>query len=159
MFERCEFLKTAVINDQGLNTTLYAKMFKNCISLTDVTINDADIITFGESMFEGCSSLKNVSWPASTKPKEYGKRMFAASGLEEIRLQDKALSVSEEMFKDCRALKHIYIPDNITEYSANCFNNCGDFKGSILEDEDTDERLIVSSKIRKIGNNAFEMCG
>lgn len=159
MFERCEFLKTAVINDQGLNTTLYAKMFKNCISLTDVTINDADIITFGESMFEGCSSLKNISWLPSTKPKEYGKRMFAASGLEEIRLQDNALSVSEEMFKDCRALKHIYIPDNITEYKASCFNNCGDFKGSILEDGDTDERLIVSSKIRKIGNNAFEMCG
>ena len=159
MFERCEFLKTAVINDQGLNTTLYAKMFKNCISLTDVTINDADIITFGESMFEGCNSLKNVSWLPSTKPKEYGKRMFAASGLEEIRLQDNALSVSEEMFKDCRALKHIYIPDNITEYKANCFNNCGDFKGSILEEGDTDERLIVSSKIRKIGNNAFEMCG
>ena len=85
--------------------------------------------------------------------------MFAASGLEEIRLQDNALSISEEMFKDCRALKHIYIPDNITEYSANCFNNCSDFKGSILEDGDTDERLIVSSKIRKIGNNAFEMCG
>ena len=159
MFERCEFLKTAVINDQGLNTTLYAKMFKDCISLTDVTINDADIITFGESMFEGCSSLKNVSWLPSTKPKEYGKRMFAASGLEEIRLQDNALSVSEEMFKDCRSLKHIYIPDNITEYKASCFNNCGDFKGSILEDGDTDERLIVSSKIRKIGNNAFEMCG
>ena len=159
MFERCEFLKTAVINDQGLNTILYAKMFKNCISLTDVTINDADIITFGESMFEGCSSLKNVSWLPSTKPKEYGKRMFAASGLEEIRLQDNALSVSEEMFKDCRALKHIYIPDNITEYGASCFNNCSDFKGSILEEGDTDERLIVSSKIRKIGNNAFEMCG
>ena len=159
MFERCEFLKTAVINDQGLNTTLYAKMFKNCISLTDVTINDADIITFGESMFEGCSSLKNVSWLPSTKPKEYGKRMFAASGLEKIRLQDNALSVSEEMFKDCRALKHIYIPDNITEYKANCFNNCGDFKGSVLEDGDTDERLIVSSRIRKIGSNAFERCG
>ena len=159
MFERCEFLKTAVINDQGLNTTLYAKMFKDCISLTDVDINDADIITFGESMFDGCSSLKNISWLPSTKPKEYGKRMFAASGLEEIRLQDNALSVSEEMFKDCRALKHIYIPDNITEYSANCFNNCGDFKGSILEDGDTDERLIISSRIRKIGNNAFEMCG
>ena len=159
MFERCEFLKTAVINDQGLNTTLYAKMFKDCISLTDVDINDADIITFGESIFDGCSSLKNVSWLPSTKPKEYGKRMFAASGLEEIRLQDNALSISEEMFKDCRALKHIYIPDNITEYKANCFNNCGDFKGSILEDGDTDERLIVSSKIRKIGNNAFEMCG
>ena len=159
MFERCEFLKTAVINDQGLNTTLYAKMFKDCISLTDVTINDADIITFGESMFEGCNSLKNVSWRPSTKPKEYGKRMFAASGLEEIRLQDNALSVSEEMFKDCRSLKHIYIPDNITEYGASCFNNCGYFKGSILEDGDTDERLIVSSKIRKIGNNAFEMCG
>ena len=159
MFERCEFLKTAVINDQGLNTTLYAKMFKNCISLTDVTINDTDIITFGESMFDGCSSLKSVSWLPSTKPKEYGKRMFAASGLEEIRLQDNALSISEEMFKDCRALKHIYIPDNITEYGTSCFNNCGDFKGSILEDGDTDERLIVSSKIRKIGNNAFEMCG
>ena len=160
MFEKCEFLKSAEINDQGTNTTLYAKMFKDCISLTDVTIKDADIITFGESMFEGCSSLKNVSWPTSTtKPKEYGKRMFAASGLEEIRLQDKALNVSEEMFKDCRALKHIYLPNDIIEYGANCFNNCGDFKGSILEDGDTDERLIVSSQIKKIGNNAFEMCG
>ena len=159
MFEKCEFLKSATINDQGLNTTLYAKMFKDCISLTDVDINDADIITFGESMFEGCSSLKNVSWPDSTNPKEYGKRMFAASGLEEIRLQDKALSVSEEMFKDCRALKHIYLPNDIIEYGANCFNNCGDFKGSILEEGDTDERLIASSQIKKIGNNAFEMCG
>lgn len=159
MFEGCKLLAKATIN-HGTNNTLYAKMFKDCISLVDVFINDNTITTFGESLFDGCSSLKNVTWITdATKPKLYGKRMFAASGLEEIRLQDNALSVSEEMFKDCRALKHIYIPDNITEYSANCFNNCGDFKGSILEDGDTDERLIISSRIRKIGNNAFEMCG
>ena len=159
MFEGCKFLAKATIN-HGTNNTLYAKMFKDCISLVDVFINDNTITTFGESLFDGCSSLKNVTWVTNvTKPKAYGKRMFAASGLEEIRLQYNALSISEEMFKDCRTLKHIYIPDNITEYGANCFSFCGDFKGSILDDGDDDERLIVSSKIRKIGNNAFEMCG
>ena len=159
MFEGCKLLAKATIN-HGTNNTLYAKMFKDCISLVDVFINDNTITTFGESLFDGCSSLKNVAWVTdATKPKLYGKRMFAASGLEEIRLQYNALSISEEMFKDCRTLKHIYIPDNITEYGANCFSFCGDFKGSILDDGDDDERLIVSSKIRKIGNNAFEMCG
>lgn len=159
MFEGCKFLAKATIN-HGTNNTLYTKMFKDCINLVDVFINDNTITTFGESLFDGCSSLKNVTWVNDVaKPKAYGKRMFAASGLEEIRLQDNALSVSEEMFKDCRALKHIYIPNNITEYSANCFNFCGSLKGSILDDGDDDERLIVSSKIRKIGNNAFEMCG
>ena len=159
MFEGCKFLAKATIN-HGTNNTLYAKMFKDCISLVDVFINDNTITTFGESLFDGCSSLKNVTWVTDvTKPKAYGKRMFAASGLEEIRLQYNALSISEEMFKDCRTLKHIYIPDNITEYGEKCFSFCGDFKGSILDDGDDDERLIVSSKIRKIGNNAFEMCG
>ena len=159
MFEGCKFLAKATIN-HGTNNTLYAKMFKDCISLVDVFINDNTITTFGESLFDGCSSLKNVTWVTDEKkPKAYGKRMFAASGLEEIRLQYNALNISEEMFKDCRVLQYIYIPNTVREYGAKCFSYCGDLKGSILENGNKVEELIIPSGVKKIGNNAFEMCG
>lgn len=167
MFQECKFLNKAVINHGTSNiisyksiNTLFAKMFKNCISLVDVIINDNTIEVFGESIFDGCKNLKNVTFANNYKvPKTYGKRMFAATGLEEISLQDGALEISEEMFKDCRQLKHINIPDNILKYGANAFNGCSDFKGTVLEEGDTEEKLVVNSKIRSIGTSAFEMCG
>ena len=167
MFQECKFLNKAVIN-HGTNNiisykninTLFAKMFKNCISLVDVIINDNTIEVFGESIFDGCKDLKNVTFANNAKiPKTYGKRMFAATGLEEISLQDGALEISEEMFKDCRQLKHINIPDNILKYGVNAFNGCSDFKGTVLKEGDTEEKLVVNSKIRSIGTSAFEMCG
>lgn len=83
----------------AINTT--KNMFKDCANLEEVPRFPnvyGDYLTSGESMFEGCSSLKyvdftNHSIQTTSVPKEY---LFARG------------ASLKNMFKGCTNLKHIY---------------------------------------------------
>lgn len=95
----------ATDNDYNSNTAVAINttknMFKDCANLEEVPRFPniyGDYLRSGESMFEGCSSLKyvdftNYSIQTTTAPKEY---LFARG------------ASLKNMFKGCTNLKHIY---------------------------------------------------
>lgn len=95
----------ATDNDYNSNTAVAINttknMFKDCANLEEVPRFPnvyGDYLTFGESMFEGCSSLKYVDFTnyqiqTTTETKEY---LFARG------------ASLKNMFKGCTNLKHIY---------------------------------------------------
>lgn len=96
----------ATDNDYNSNTSILINttknMFKDCANLEEVprlpNIYYSDYLRSGESMFEGCSSLKyvdftNHSIQTTTATKEY---LFARG------------ASLKNMFKGCTNLKHIY---------------------------------------------------
>ena len=93
----------ATDNDYNSNTAVAINttknMFKDCANLEEVPNVYGDYLTSGESMFEGCSSLKYIDFTnhysiqTTTAPKEY---LFARG------------ASLKNMFKGCTNLKHIY---------------------------------------------------
>ena len=73
--------------------------FKNCTSLTSVTIPN-NVIRISESAFEGCSGLESVTIP------------------------NPSAKIRESAFSNCTSLESVTLPSSITEISSAAFGGC-----------------------------------
>ena len=124
----------------SLTTLNAACIFLGCKNLTTVTANGVKEI-IGESIFDGCTALKNVNLPNAETITNYAFQFCTA--LEKIDLPS-AIKIGNNVFKSCTALKKITLP-KVTTIGANAFNQCG------LTD-------ITLPKVETIGERTFEEC-
>ena len=96
-FRDCTSLTSITIPDSVTSIGGYA--FRNCSSLTSITIPDG-VTSIGESTFEGCSSLTSITIPNSVT------------------------SIGIYAFFSCTSLKSITIPDGVTSIGGNAFRDC-----------------------------------
>ena len=87
----------AVIED-GVTSIGYSA-FRDCISLTSVTIPDS-MTAIGEFAFEGCTGLSNVTIP------------------------DSVTSIGRSAFNGCSGLTDVTIPENVMQINSDAFSNC-----------------------------------
>ena len=123
------FVVPDVVTD-GKNNYDVVALSASALRDTDVTSVElpASVISVGNSAFEGCQSLKGVSYrpDGSGKivhrvPKANIIRRSALSRVEEVAV---APSLGKNAFADCSSLTSVELPGDIQEIPVNAFRNC-----------------------------------
>lgn len=119
-FNECTSLKEVKL-PEGLKK-IEAAAFDNCTGLTDLYLPasvsqvgeyiEEDGVQYYRSSFQGCTSLKNVTFGEGTLKIE--KHLLEKTGIEEIVVPDTVTEIGEYAFSNCADLKKIVIPDSVT---------------------------------------------
>ena len=125
-----------VIKFDGDVTTIGLDAFRNCSSLTSVTIPDS-LTTIGYQAFSHCSSLTSVTIGNSvTTIRDYA--FYDCSSLTSITIPDSVTTIGYGAFYDCSSLTSVTIPDSVTTIGEDAFCNCSqlqEFKGKFASDD------------------------
>ena len=122
--------------------------FTNC-AITSVTFQSAsNILKIGDSAFSGCTSLGQITIPASVTT--LGNGVFAnCTNLSRVIFEwnTKLNSLGDNAFENCTSLTGISFPAGITSIGNGVFRGCSSLTN-----------ISMSSNITSIGNNAFAYC-
>ena len=123
----------------------------------------------GERAFNGFSSLKKITIPASVK--KIGANAFRNCGsLTEVELNDGIKEISQLAFNRCTGLKRISIPGSVEKIGRFAFSECESLEEIELNDgikEISDEafrdikglkKISIPGSVKKIGVDAFFCC-
>lgn len=125
--------------------TIAVEAFKNCTSLTNITIPDS-VTSIAYGTFMNCSSLTGVTIPDSVT--SIGSSAFQnCTSLTSITIPDSVTSIGNSAFQSCTSLTNITIPDSVTSIGINAFQHC-----TVLTD------ITISNSVTSIGGFAFNDC-
>ena len=89
----------------GWTTAIPYSAFRNCSSLTNITIPDG-VTSIGDCAFSGCSNLTSVTLPMDVT--SIGVEAFyACSGLTTITIPDGVTSIGNSAFNGCSSLAEV----------------------------------------------------
>ena len=117
-------------------TTIRAKAFYDCSSLTSVIIPD-NVISIGYAAFYGCSSLTSVTIPDSVTSIG-SSEFYGCSSLESVTIGNSVTEIGENAFYGCDSLKSVTIPDSVITIEYAAFANCSnlqEFKGEFASND------------------------
>ena len=92
------------------------QVFYNCTSLSKVTLPPS-ITHIGKSAFHWCNSLQQIEIPAAVKT--IGREAFIGSGLTELHLKNKSVSIEVDALKYCNDLKDILFAGSESDWIKN----------------------------------------
>ena len=152
VFSNCTGLKNAVLLNasafSGRSNSSGSSLFQGCTSLTNVTLPDG-MEWLAPNMFEGCNSLKSVAIPSGVT------RIYSAfircRGLTSITIPAGVTDVGD--FAYCTSLTSIVIPSSVQYVGSGTFSNCTSltdvyFGGSKAQwKENGGEGALTNSKI------------
>ncbi len=126
-------------------TSLGGSAFKNCTSLTSVTI-EGDIEKFNNgATFYGCTALTSVNIENLTS---LGSSMFeSCKALTSVTIPSGVTSIGNNAFYNCTALTSVEIPSGVTTMGSNVFRSAGLTS------------VTIPSSVTSVGNEAFRQCG
>ena len=109
----------------------------------------------GTDAFCYCKQLKNVRLDeepqklggnAGSDGRRYGRRVFAHSGVESVRLPSSLKGLEAETFEFCDGLRSIEVPSGVERIGERCFYWSGI------------EEVTLPATLREIGEDAFKNC-
>ncbi|MDD6489638.1 MAG: leucine-rich repeat domain-containing protein [Clostridia bacterium] len=108
-------------------TSIGNSAFKDCSSVTEITIPDS-VISIGNFAFSSCTSLKEIKIPDSVQ--KIGSSVFRwCTGLETIEIAGEDITeIKEYSFSGCENLKKIIISDSILKIGEYAFGGCTSLK-------------------------------
>ncbi len=141
VFNDCSSLESVSLPERF--TTIPPYTFGSCTSLKTLDIPSVD--TVGERAFEDCTSLASFDF---SNIKKIGYGAFDGCSLFESVIfdEDAVCTFGGSVFSDCKALKEVKLPNNVTEIPDNMFQYC-----TALE-------TLETGNITKVGSFAFEDC-
>lgn len=104
------------------------------------------ITTIGESVFENCSSLKNITIPNSVTT--IGKSAFKNSGLLTIELPNYITTIGESAFEYCSGLSSANIPDGVEVLEDEVFGYCYNLR-TLTISKNSDLKIIKYRALRR----------
>ena len=154
--------------DFGSASTIKKEAFKDCISLTSVTIPET-ITLVEDSSFNGCTSIASVTVLGATK---YASNVFyGCTNLETVSL-GSSTNIGGAMFAGCSKITAITIPETVTSIGKEAF------KGTSLTEinvpaavTELGEKFVAdlssltkvtipeNSQLKTIGSSAFANTG
>ena len=102
--EKIYALPAALKTVEARGNILPVGAFKNCSAIEKITLSQ-NILTIGESTFENCLALTEVSYGNITAIG--GAAFKGCSALEKINMPESLLSVGEAAFANCEALARV----------------------------------------------------
>lgn len=126
-------------------TTIGDEAFRECISLTGITIPDS-VTSIGYNAFVYCISLTSVIIPDSVT--SIGRYAFNnCRSLTSIIIPDSVTSIGDWAFHRCTKLNNIVIPDGISSIGTGTFYWCESLAS-----------IDIPDSVKSIGYNAFDGC-
>ena len=162
------------ITFDGPVTTIGEHAFRNCTSLTSVTIPDS-VTSIGNYAFRNCTSLTSVTIPESVTSIGYYAFEYCTS-LTSVTIPNSVTEIGKALFSGCASLKSIYgkfasednhclivngvlnsfapagltsyiIPNSVTSIGDYAFRNCTSLTS-----------VTIPNNVTSIGDYAFYFC-
>lgn len=126
-------------------TAIGTEAFANCPKLEEINIPESTR-SISQRAFKGCASLKTLSVPEICK---LGDSAFEGSGLESFIFPNRSEQngVAQGLFRDCKNLKSVQLPDGITTILENAFSGCTELRS-----------VNVPRSLREVKSGAFNNC-
>lgn len=126
VFDGCTDLQTVVFAENVNLETIASDFFRNCSSLTSVTLPNS-ITTIYSEAFLGCSKLERINIPASVRT--LGTSAFKQTGLTEVTLPAALTAVNSNVFQGCEKLATVNVQKDVASIGAYAFEGCTALKG------------------------------
>ena len=153
-----ELVIPSIYNDLSV-TSIGNEAFKECISLTSITIPNT-VTSVGENAFAKCTQLKKVNisdlenWCNIEFASDYANPLSNGAGLyldgkiiRNLILPESLTEVKDYTFYGNKFLKSVKLPDTIEKIGASAFAGCRNI-----------DLVVMSKNITDIGANAFDGC-
>lgn len=108
------------------------KAFQNCMSLEKVTV-PASVESIGQNAFCGCISLETISF-AKGNLKSMGREVFKESGIKHIVLPEGITELPWLAFSGCKKLTNIVLPTTLKAIGCSAFSGCSSLREIKLPD-------------------------
>ena len=103
-------------------TSIGESAFKNCTSLTSITIPNS-VTSICYSAFYGCTSLTSITIPDSVTSIG-GSAFSGCTSLSSVTVPDSVTSIGDSAFYGCTSLTNVTIPDSVTSIGSYAFEGC-----------------------------------
>ena len=149
-------------------TSIGDEAFRNCSSLTSITIPDS-VTSIGGSAFSGCGGLTSVTIGSGVTRIESGT-FSGCSGLTSITIPDSVTIIGSYAFSGCSGLTSVTIGSGVTRIVWNAFDGCSGLTsitipGSVTSIEDRAfsgcsglTSVTIGNGVTIIGYGAFRDC-
>ena len=118
---------TNIVIPNGV-TAIERDTFSDCSSLKSVKFaSNSKLASIGDSAFEGCKLLENISIPEGVASIGYTAFTDCRS-LKAIVIPEKVTSIEEGTFSGCRSLTSILIPKKVTRIGRWAISGCSSLK-------------------------------
>ncbi|MBD5239055.1 MAG: leucine-rich repeat domain-containing protein [Bacteroidales bacterium] len=142
-FKDCSSLTSVTIPNSVTYLSRFA--FENCSSLTSITIGNS-VTAIGSSAFEGCTSLTSVTIPNSVTEISYSA-FKDCSSLTSVTIPNSVTEIYGFAFLNCSSLTSITIPNSVTEIGQSLFKGCTSLTS-----------ITIGNSVTKIDYGAFSDC-
>ena len=130
-FAGCQSLEELSLPDSVKK--IEQEAFCNAVSLNRVTLSRG-LTYMGTAAFGGCTSLTQITIPKSLKEtaNEYNYRgPFGESGLKTVYFESGTSRIAASLFRNCKALRSVVIPEGVTIIDSEAFAYCGELSVKI----------------------------
>jgi len=142
-FRNCTSLTSVTIPDSVTSIGEWA--FYSCDSLTSVTIGNG-VTSIGDYAFCDCRSLTSVT--IGNGVASIGDMAFYnCTSLTSVTIGNGVTSIGYNAFEDCDNLASVTIPDSVTSIGYRAFYSCGSLTS-----------VTIGNGVTSIGSYAFENC-
>ena len=136
-------IKTVTIGD-GI-TSIGNSAFQGCSGLTELTLPNS-ITSIWEGAFCGCSGLTELTLPNSVK--NIGESAFeGCSGLTKLTLPNSVKNIGNSAFEGCSGVTELTLPSSVTSIGESAFQGCSGLT-----------KLTLPNSVTSIGESAFRGC-
>lgn len=125
-------------------TSIGTGAFKNCSSLTSVTISST-VTSIGAGAFSGCSSLSGALTIPTSVTSIGSTAFLGCSSLSgALTIPNSVISIGYSAFADCNSVTSITIPNSVTSIGRGAFANCNSVTS-----------ITIGNSLTNIGDNVF----
>ncbi|MBR7167085.1 MAG: leucine-rich repeat protein [Bacteroidaceae bacterium] len=141
-FEKCDVLDGVSFPE---STILAERLFADCSSLTEITLPASSKI-LPARIFSGCKSLKSVKLPQSIET--IGERAFEnCVSLGYMELPENLRTTGAELFAGCESLDNVTVPAALDSMGRDMFAGCERLR-----------RVALADGLTKLGDGMFKGC-